>query len=142
MITAIGTDIGEEFNLAGARYHKIVAMTDADHDGAHIRTLLLTFLFRHMRELIEAGYVYIAQPPLYRVKIGRKEHYIKTDAELEKVLLPRSSATRSAIATGASRLHRDPYARFAGRCASTTAGRRASGPSSAPQPSTMSRITA
>src|SRR5689334_21070050 len=87
MITAIGTGIGEEFDLGGARYHKIVVMTDADVDGAHIRTLILTFLFRHMRELIEAGFVYIAQPPLYRIKLGRQELYLKNDVELEKKLL-------------------------------------------------------
>ena len=83
LITAIGTGIGEDFEIAKARYHKVILLTDADVDGAHIRTLLLTFFFRHMRPLIEAGFVYISVPPLYRVKIGRKVHYLADDAELE-----------------------------------------------------------
>ncbi len=87
IILAIGANIGEDFNLDNARYHKIVAMTDADVDGAHIRTLILTFFFRHMRDLVDAGFVYIAQPPLYRIKIGRNERYVKNDSELEKLLL-------------------------------------------------------
>ena len=87
IILAIGANIGEDFNLDSARYHKIVAMTDADVDGAHIRTLILTFFFRHMRDLVDAGFVYIAQPPLYRIKMGRTERYVKNDSELEKLLL-------------------------------------------------------
>ena len=82
IITASGTGIGEEFDVAKARYHKIVMLTDADVDGAHIRTLLLTLLFRHMRGLIEAGYVYVAQPPLYRVKVGSSVHYLKDERAL------------------------------------------------------------
>jgi DNA gyrase subunit B len=83
IITAMGTGIGEDFDIAKARYHKVILLADADVDGAHIRTLLLTLIYRHMRPLIEYGYVYVAQPPLYRVKVGSKVHYLKDDAELE-----------------------------------------------------------
>jgi len=90
MITAMGTGIDEDFDIAKARYHKLIIMTDADVDGAHIRTLILTFLFRHMRPLIEEGFVYIACPPLYKIKQGNQEQYIEKESELEDWLLERN----------------------------------------------------
>jgi DNA gyrase subunit B len=87
LITAIGTSVRDEFDITKARYHKVILMTDADVDGAHIRTLVLTLLYREMQELIEAGYVYIAKPPLYKFKQGAQERYIEKDSELEEILL-------------------------------------------------------
>lgn len=94
MITAFGTGVSEEFNLDNARYHKIIIMTDADVDGAHIRCLLLTFFYRFMRPMIDAGYVYIAQPPLYKITYGKKHDYAYTDRQLQQFLAALPETTK------------------------------------------------
>jgi DNA gyrase subunit B len=92
IITAVGTGIGEEFNIEKCRYHKIISMADADVDGSHIKTLLLTFFFRYMPQLIDAGYVYVAQPPLYRLTFKGKVYYLRNDEELERFRLEQNGA--------------------------------------------------
>jgi DNA gyrase/topoisomerase IV subunit B len=127
LITAIGTGIGEEFDLEKARYHKIVMLMDADVDGAHIRTLVLTFLFRHMRELIEAGYVYIAQPPLYAIMptgSKGKERKIRYDPSANDRALRGPDHRRAQPATdgGAASSPRSAASRGSGRWTPSSCG--------------------
>jgi DNA gyrase subunit B len=96
LISALGTSVGESFDLTNLRYGRVIIMTDADVDGSHIRTLLLTFFFRYMSELIEEGHLFIAQPPLYRISHKKKVHYAYTEADREKVFKELGTKSKSA----------------------------------------------
>jgi DNA gyrase subunit B len=115
LVQVIGTGIGEEFDIAKLRYHRVIVMTDADVDGAHIRTLVLTFLYRHMEELFERGHVYIAVPPLYLAKLGNQQNYLEKDSQLEELLVrDRFSGLEIAARGGATvKLTPTRYMRFA-----------------------------
>ena len=140
LVQVIGTGIGEEFDIAKLRYNRVIVMTDADVDGAHIRTLILTFLYRHMPELFDRGHVYIAVPPLYLVKLGNQQTYLEKDSQLEELLVrekfprPRGRATATARRVKLTEARVRPLPARAD--ASSRAGRRGCAPTSARRPRT------